>query len=115
MKVVKASNNKFKISLSNIEWKLIGKKAGWFRSEKTTNETTQNKELTPKEAYTWLTKVMPGCRNTELEKIIATSAKWAYQYAVNVIKGRFELGEKKILESEWADEYKELLKMKSYI
>ena len=54
---------------------------------------TQNNELTPKEAYTWLAKVTPGCRNAELEKIIATDSYCSYCYAEEVLKGRFELGE----------------------
>ena len=58
-----------------------------------TTITTQNNELTPKEAFTWLAKIMPGCRNDDLEKIIATDAYSSYRYAFNVLKGRFELGE----------------------
>ena len=68
--------------------------------------TMQNNELTPKESYTWLTKIMPGCRNAELEKVIATSAKWSCKYAGNVLKGRFELAEPKIAKSVYAKEYK---------
>ena len=55
--------------------------------------TNKNKDLTPQEAYTWLTQITPGCRNPDLEKVIATDAYWAYEYAYCVLKGRFELGE----------------------
>ena len=60
------------------------------------NKETVVRDLTPEEAYTWLAKIMPGCHNDELEKIIATDAYWACEYAVNVIKGRFELAEQVI-------------------
>ena len=54
----------------------------------TTITNIQNNELDPKEAYVWLTKITPGCRNDDLEKIIATNAEWAFRYAY-VIKCRF--------------------------
>ena len=66
----------------------------------------QNNNLTPKEAFTWLTKVMPGCRNPDLEKTIATDALHAFCYARDVIKGRFELGEPVIAQDhKWAYMY----------
>ena len=51
------------------------------------------RELTSQEAFTWLTKITPGCRNADLEKIIATDRECSYHYAKDVLKGRFELGE----------------------
>jgi hypothetical protein len=80
-------------------------------------------QLTPQEAYTWATKIMPNCQNDELEQIImtdpfyaycyascvikgrwieaepiiATNPHWAYNYAYYVIKGRFERGEAAIV------------------
>ena len=59
----------------------------------TTINTIQNNELTPQEAYTWLAQITPGCRNDDLEKIIATNAYWSYAYARDIIKGRWELAE----------------------
>jgi hypothetical protein len=50
-------------------------------------------QLTPQEAYTWLTKIMPNCRNDELEQIIAQDINLSWNYAFLVVKGRFELGE----------------------
>ena len=61
----------------------------------TITNQNQNTDITPEEAYTCTTNT-PGCRNDELEKIIATDAYWSYEYAVNVIKGRFELAEQVI-------------------
>jgi hypothetical protein len=46
------------------------------------------------------------------ERTIATNAYYSYEYACDVIKGRFELGEPKILKSEYAKNYKLLLRPK---
>jgi hypothetical protein len=63
-------------------------------------------QLTPEEAYKWLTKIMSNCRNDELEQIIATDPQWAYYYAYDVIKGRWELGEPTIAtDTLWAYMY----------
>jgi hypothetical protein len=89
-------------------------------------------QLTPQEAYTWATKIMPNCRNDELEQIIMTDPEYAsyyaedvikerwieaepiiatqawasFYYAATVIKGRFELGEPILRESPYWERYK---------
>ena len=46
------------------------------------------------------------------EKIIATSAYYSYCYARDVLNGRFEAGEEKILNSTWKQKYLDFLKEK---
>lgn len=59
--------------------------------------TTQ--QLTPHEAYIWLARIMPNCRNKQMEQVLAQDPFLAYLYAKNVINGRFEAAEPEILKS----------------
>lgn len=53
---------------------------------------------TPSHVYVYLMELsLKG--NIQQEKIIATSDIYSYAYALNILKGRFELGEKVIAES----------------
>ena len=53
-----------------------------------------------------LTKVASCRRNIDLEKVIAQDANMSYEYAIDVIKGRFKLGEPTIAKNtELAYEY----------
>ncbi len=60
------------------------------------------KEGNPQNCYYYCEK---NGANKDLEQIISTNARYSYCYALNVIKCRFELGEKAI--STYADYKKE--------
>jgi hypothetical protein len=63
------------------------------------------------DAYDYACDVIKG--RFELgEPVIATNAYYSYSYACDVIKGRFKLGEPKILKSIYAEDYKLLLRPK---
>jgi hypothetical protein len=66
---------------------------------------------TAKGAYDYARNVIVG--RFELgEPVIAKDVHYAYSYACDVIKGKFELGESKILKSIYAEDYKLLLRPK---
>jgi hypothetical protein len=58
-------------------------------------------QLTPEEAYTWATQIMPNCQNKQLEQIIMTSPHYAYWYAIYVIQGKWTQAEPTIAKNKY--------------
>ena len=58
---------------------------------------------TPKEAYDYALTM--GRPIPELENIIIQSSKYSYNYAKNIIKGRFKKGEDAIMDSMFGYNY----------
>jgi hypothetical protein len=58
----------------------------------------------PREAYYYALQVLKG-RFQDGEKAISTDAEYSYRYAKDVLKDRFEAGESAILSSAYKEKY----------
>ena len=64
--------------------------------------------LTPNQVYNYALNVIKG-RFTEAESVITQHHYWAYLYACHIIKGRFLEAEPVIKNSAWEDGYNQLM------
>ena len=72
-----------------------------------------NDELTPEEAFVWLTEIVPHSRSAALEQVVMQSAGYIYEYA-KYLGHRWIEAEPVVLKSKWAYCYIKYVALKGH-